>query len=309
MLSAGTGTFNWAWNGVPVRVGYDVRGDGAETILLLPAFSTVSTCEEMRPLAERLSSDFRTITPDWPGFGAGQHPRLDHGPGLHLAFLRAFLEQVAVGPAAVVAAGHAAVYALALARQKPSAWTRIGLVAPTWRGPLPTMMGGYRPVQDSIRNALRLPGIGHALYRLNVAPPVIAAMYRRHVYADPGRVTPDFVAGKARVARRRGGCFGSAAFVTGSLDLVRDRDAFLELAAPPAAPTLVLYGAGTPRKSLAEIEALVRLPGIASGRFTTGSLGLHEECRDVVAEALRPFLLGHAHLGSHQPGSHQPGSE
>jgi pimeloyl-ACP methyl ester carboxylesterase len=288
------GVFEWVWNGRSVRAGYDVRGDGDETVLLLPAFSTVSTRDEMRRLAELLSPDFRTIALDWPGFGAGRHPRLDHGPGLHLAFLRAFMEQVADGPAAVVAAGHAAAYVLASARQMPGACTRIALVAPTWRGPLPTMMGGYRPMQDHVRNALRLPGIGHALYRLNVATPVIGAMYRRHVYADAGRVTPDFIADKARVARRRGGRFASAAFVTGALDLVRDRAAFLALAEPPAAPTLVLYGADTPPKSLAEIEALVQLPGIASRRLATGSLGLHEERADAVAEALRPFLLGHA---------------
>ena len=291
----GAGVFEWVCNGRSVHVGYDVRGDTGETVLLLPAFSTVSTREEMCPLAELLSHDFRTIAPDWPGFGAGRHPRLDHGPGLHLAFLRAFMEQVVDGRAAVVAAGHAAAYALAAARQMPGAWTRIALVAPTWRGPLPTMMGSYQPVQDYVRNALRLPGIGHALYRLNVASPVIAAMYRRHVYADPARVTPDFIADKARVARRGGGRFGSAAFVTGALDLVRDRAAFLGLADSPAAPTLVLYGADTPVKSMAEIEALVRLPGIASQCLATGSLGLHEERADAVAEALRPFLLGQAH--------------
>jgi pimeloyl-ACP methyl ester carboxylesterase len=274
-----------------------VRGEGGETVLLLPAFSTVSTRDEMRPLAERLAPDFRTIAPDWPGFGSGRHPRLRHGPGLHLAFLRAFLDRVVAGPAAVVAAGHAAGYALALARSKPGAWSRIALVVPTWRGPLPTMMGGYRPLQDCVRTALRLPGIGHGIYRLNVARPVIAAMYRRHVYADQGRITPAFVADKPKVARRRGGRFGSAAFITGALDPVRDRGTFLSLAGPPAAPTLVLYGADTPPKSLAEMEALARVPGIDAHRLAAGSLGLHEESPDAVAEVLRPFLLGPAHFG------------
>lgn len=288
-----THIFEWTWKGKPVRVGYDVVGEGG-TVVLLPSFSTVSTRDEMRPLADLLAPDFRTVAPDWPGFGAGRHQRLDHGPELHLAFLRAFVDQVVAGPAGVVAAGHAAGYALLLARDKPGAWSRIALVAPTWRGPLPTMMGGYRPVQGRVRAALGLPGIGHALYRLNVATPVIAAMYRRHVYADPSRVTPGFVAEKAKVARRRGGRFGSAAFVTGALDPVRGLDAFLGLAAPLAAPTLVAYGAGTPPKSLAGMEALVRLPGIGSRRLASGSLGIHEECAGAVAEALRPFLLGQA---------------
>jgi pimeloyl-ACP methyl ester carboxylesterase len=293
-----TATFAWSWDGQPVAVGYDTRGDGREgrgTVVLLPAFSTVSTRDEMRALAERLAPDLRTVAPDWPGFGEGRHPKLRHGPDLQLAFLRAFVEQVATGPASgpvmVVAAGHAAGYALALAQAKPGVWSRIALVAPTWRGPLPTMMGGYRPLQDRVRAALRLPGLGHALYRLNVAKPVIAAMYREHVYADRARVTPAFVAAKAGIARRRGGRFGSAAFVTGALDPVRGRDAFLRLADPPPAPTMLLYGAGTPPKSLAEIEALARVPGITARRLDRGALGLHEEAPEQVAALIRPFLL------------------
>jgi pimeloyl-ACP methyl ester carboxylesterase len=297
MRDGSADTLAWVWEGKPVAVGYDARGggqSGRETVVLLPAFSTVSTREEMRALAERLAPDFRTVTPDWPGFGRGRHPRLDHAPGMHLAFLGAFLDRVVAGPATVVASGHATEYALALARSRPGAWTRIALVAPTWRGPLPTVMGGHRPVQDRVRAALRLPVLGHALYRLNVSRPVVAAMYRRHVYADRGRVTPAFVAEKAGVARRPGGRFGSAAFVTGALDLVRERDAFLALAAPPAAPTLVVYGADTPPRSRAEMEALGQAPGIGSRRLAAGSLGLHEEHPDAVAEALRPFLLGAA---------------
>lgn len=292
----GAGVFGWEWRGRPVPVGYDLRGEGRrggrEPVVLLPAFSTVSTRDELRPLAERLAPEFRTVAPDWPGFGAGRHGRLDHGPGLHLAFLHAFLDRVVGGPAMVVAAGHAAGYALALARERPGSWTRIALVAPTWRGPLPTMMGGYRPVQDRLRAALRSPLLGHALYRLNVARPVVAAMYRRHVYADPARVTPALVAEKVRVARRRGGRFGSAAFVTGALDVERDRGAFLALASPPTAPTLVVYGVDTPPKSLAEMEALAQVPDVAARRLASGSLGVHEEHPDAVADALHPFLLG-----------------
>ncbi len=299
-ITARTATFEWAWNGKPVAVGYDVRGQdraASGTVVLLPAFSTVSTRDEMRPLAGLLSSQVRTIVPDWPGFGAGRHPKLDHEPALHLDFLQAFLEQVVAGPVAVAAAGHAGGYALALARSKPGAWSRIALVAPTWRGPLPTMMGGYRPLQGRIRGALRMPGLGHALYRLNVAEPVIAMMYRRHVYADRGRVTPAFVAGKAVVARRRGGRFGSGAFVTGALDPVHERAAFLDLARPPSAPILLVYGADTPPRSAAEMEALAQVPGIVVRRLASGSLGLHEEHPDAVADVLRPFLLDRENAG------------
>jgi hypothetical protein len=189
----------------------------------------------------------------------------------------------------VVAAGHAAGYALALG---PGAWTRIALIAPTWRGPLPTMMGGYRPLQTRVRRAIELPVIGPALYRLNIMRPVIGMMYRRHVYADAARVTPAFVADKTRIASRPGGRFGTAAFVTGGLDLIRDRAGFLAAPHAASAQILLIYGADTPPRSRAEMQALSTLPCVISKCLPAGSLGLHEEYPDRVAQWLAPFLRG-----------------
>jgi pimeloyl-ACP methyl ester carboxylesterase len=133
---------------------------------------------------------------------------------------------------------------------------------------------------------------GPAIYRLNVAAPVIEAMYRRHVYADPKRITPGFLEPKVAVARRRDGRFGSAAFVTGALDPVRDRDSLLALASPPPAPTQVIYGADTPPRSRMEMESLAGLPGVASHCLAHGSLGVHEEEPEAVVEVALPFLRG-----------------
>ena len=57
----------WSWEGHEVRVGYDRLGVGP-LVLLLPALSSISTRREMRPLQERLASDFATVAIDWPGF-------------------------------------------------------------------------------------------------------------------------------------------------------------------------------------------------------------------------------------------------
>lgn len=290
MSNSATAVFDWHWDSTPVPIPYDIRGEGPP-VVLLPALSTVSSREELAPLAALLAGEFRTVTPDWPGFGRAPAPRLRHAPDLHIAFLAAFTAAVLGQPAAVIAAGHAAGYALALARKRPGVWSRIVLVAPTWRGPLPTMMGRYAPLQRRVEALIRAPAIGPALYTLNVSPPMVGAMYRRHVYADASRVTPAFVAAKSALARRRGGRFGSAAFVTGALDVVRDRDAFLTLASQPA-PILVLYGDATPPRSLAEMTALTELRGVASHCVPAGSLGLYEELPEAVAAAALPFLRG-----------------
>jgi pimeloyl-ACP methyl ester carboxylesterase len=79
-------------------------------------------------------------------------------------------------------------------------------------------------------------------------------------------------------------------FVTGRLDPLASRDEFLALARRAAAPILVVYGAETPPKSRAEMEALAALPGIRSIRLPRGKLAVHEEFPDATAEAIDAFL-------------------
>jgi pimeloyl-ACP methyl ester carboxylesterase len=153
-------------------------------------------------------------------------------------------------------------------------------------------MGGRRPVQAWIRRLVHLPVIGHALYRLNVMRPVVAAMYRGHVYGDPARVTPEFLDGRMRVVRQPGARFASACFVTGALDPFPDRAAFLEAARRVRAPMLIVYGSDTPPRSRAEMEALAGLPGVERRVLDAGALGVHEERPDAVAAAVGPFLRG-----------------
>ena len=52
-------------------------------------------------------------------------------------------------------------------------------------------------------------------------------MYRRHVYGNPIHVTPEFVDTKWRTTQQPGARFAPAAFVTGLLDPVQNRDDFL----------------------------------------------------------------------------------
>lgn len=282
--------FKYRVGQVIVPVGYDVGGEGPP-ILLLPALSTVSTRQEVRPLADALSNRFRVVATDWPGFGEGRHARLDYTPELLLNFLEAFVDAKLCGEApAVVAAGHAAGYALALAQRRPGIWRKLVLIAPTWRGPLPTMMEGYKPLQRHVRTLVYFPLIGSLLYRLNVMGPVIGMMYRRHVYADPRRLTDERLREKLRVARRPGGRYGSTSFVTGMLDAVRSRQEFLTLAREAGTPVMAVTAPQIPPRSRAEIEALAQEAGVTLCRVPAGALGVHEEFPERVAACIRPFL-------------------
>ena len=82
----------------------------------------------------------------------------------------------------------------------------------------------------------------------------------------------------------------SIRFVTGALDPVSSRESFLDLAARADVPILMIYGAGTPRRSRAEMEALGRVPGVQTELLPQGRLAVHEEYPVPVAASIMRFL-------------------
>lgn len=283
----GASVLEWNWRGETIRLGTQASGSGPQ-LLLLPALSSISTRHEMRPLQERLAPHYSTLCVDWPGFGDGARPQIDWRPEAYSAFLSFLLSSVMPQPHAVVAAGHAAAYALAQAASAPRA--KLVLLAPTWRGPLPTVMGGDRPWFDRLCRLVDLPALGPLIYRLNVNRLVVRRMAAGHVYSDLAFLNEARLREKLAVTQAPGARFASVRFVTGRLDPFASRDEFLALARRAAAPILLVYGAETPPRSLAEMEALAALPGIRSVRLPRGKLALHEEFPDAVAEAIVAFL-------------------
>jgi pimeloyl-ACP methyl ester carboxylesterase len=280
---------SWTWRGKAIELGFDTSGQGP-TVLLLPALSSISTRREMWPLQVCLSSHYRTVSVDWPGFGDQPRPAMDWTPAAYAAFLKYLLEAVAPSPHAIVAAGHAATYVLAHARARPSSLGRLVLLAPTWRGPLPTMMNGRRPFFDRLCKAVDLPVVGPVLYKLNVNRVVVRFMAAGHVYTDPAWLSGERLREKLAVTRARGARYASIRFVTGALDPVETSEQFLALARQAAIPMLTVYGDQTPPRSRAEMEALANIDGMQSVRLAQGKLSLHEEFAAGVAEVVAAFL-------------------
>lgn len=280
-------TFQWQWQDQSFAIVYETRGSGTP-VLLLPAFSTVSTRGEMQGIAEQLAPHFQVVAMDWLGFGQSDRPALDYQPTLYRQLLQDFLQFQFDQPAAVVAAGHAAGYAMQVAQPTPCPWSKMVLVAPTWKGPL-RVMGAPTPVRSAVRELVRSPGIGEALYTLNTAPAFLKFMYRQHVYVDVNKLTTEFMQQKYAITQHSGGRYAPAAFVTGTLDPMQSHDEFLQVGRSLSIPTLVVIGEQSPKQSKAEMEALAALPGIHSDRLS-GSLGLHEEYAREVAAIVLPFL-------------------
>jgi pimeloyl-ACP methyl ester carboxylesterase len=272
-----------------ITLGLEEAGSGP-SIVLLPALSSISTREEMHPLLDRLASNFHVVTADWPGFGGCPRPRCDWSPEVLSTFLDWFLTEVTPLPHGIIAAGHAATYALHQAVHRPGTTGRLVLIAPTWRGPLPTVLNGQRPWFARIRAVADRPVIGPLLYRVNVSPFVILKMARAHVYEDPEWLSGQRLSAKLAITRTPGARHGGVRFVTGALDRVESRASFLDLARRANVPILVLYGDQTPRKSRSEMEALAEIPGVRTERLPRGKLAIHEEFPDSVADAAMAFL-------------------
>lgn len=282
----------WNWKGKPVTTVYEVLGEG-KPILLLPSLSTVSSRLEMRGLAEQLAPKYQVFVLDWIGFGESSRPAIAYTPVVLEACLRDFIRTIFQEPVVVIAAGHAAGYVMELAQRQPIPWKWIVLVAPTWRGPLPTMMnkmmGNRRWAYRLLQRLINVPVLGQFLYSLTTKPDFLKSMYRRHVFVEEKNLTPDFMERKWQVTQADGARFGPAAFVTGGLDLVRKREDWFNWFQPLLVPVMMVVGENMPPKSRQEVEILAHFSGVQVHRMP-GSLGLHEEYPEQLAEGILPFL-------------------
>src|SRR6516164_2895089 len=106
-----TRALTWSWRGKPVRLNATEAGNG-RMIVFLPALSSISTRQEMRPLQERLAREYSTFAIDWPGFGNEARPQVDWTPEAYAGFLSFLFTSLVKQPHAIIAAGHAASYVL-----------------------------------------------------------------------------------------------------------------------------------------------------------------------------------------------------
>lgn len=290
------GTFEWMCDDIVHNIGF-TRAEPAtpsrgEEVLLLPALSSISTREEMAGLQRVLvESGFDTLAVDWPGLGKEPKEQADWTPDKYAAFLAHVVSEVWPRPSLVVAPGHAAGYVLRVGAEDPGAFGRAAVIAPTWRGPLPTMLGGARPDWLGVpRFLVDLPLLGQALYRLNLNDFVVRLMGRRHVYsAQDWLDDADRMNSKRAVASATGARHASVRFVTGALDPFESAEPFLEAAKVLGPRLLVVSGGEVPARSQAEINALADVTPRTAVTLPGGKLGVHEEFPEEVGAAVLAF--------------------
>lgn len=275
--------------GRQLRLVVEHRGtQGSPIWLMLPALSTVSSRSEWRAFADAMGDQCQLVSFDWPGFGDSDRPAITYDASLLCSALQAVIDHVQSinrSQLNVIAAGHSASVALGLAAKGSEYWQQLVLVAPTWRGPLPTMTGWHPKHFSWLRQLVAIPLLGHALYRLNTSRFVLKLMLRRHVWVNPNLLTSKRIREQQQLSRNKGARFASVAFVSGGLDPAGDRDWWLAQARQLKCFMHVLLATEAPPRSRDEME---RLANVADRVSTiNGRLGMHQEFGATLAERIR----------------------
>ena len=278
--------YQWLWQESSYSIQVEKMGKG-KPMLLLPAFSTVSSRKEMKGIAELLANKYEVNCLDWLGFGDSQRPLVDYQPSLYQALLNDFVKDNFSEAVILVVAGHSAGYALKLAKNHPDLVTKIILIAPTWKGPL-KVMGATDKVANFIKNTVYTPVLGQFLYYLNTTPAFLKFMYRRHVYVNENLLNSDFIAKKREITQKQGARFAPSAFVTGCLDPIENQKEFLQLISSLTQPILTIIGNDSPPYSLSQMKAITSLKNIQTISLS-GTLGMAEEFSHVITPYIQEF--------------------
>ena len=288
-------TYDWSYAGRRVQIAVREQGATGPAWLLLPALSTISSRREWEPFSEALLARHRQpqvsgtcadaprlISVDWPGFGESERQHLPYSAALLARFLADFGRDCCTADCGLIAAGHAAGIALLASQLHGLEFREWVLVAPTWRGPFPTMAQRRSRAFPLIRALVEAPLLGPVLYRLNTSRAMLSWMSQRHVdVAGPG-LTPEGIAERQRIARQRGARYASAAFVTGGLDPFNTPEGWLAAAQGLQQTLTVVSADQSPPKSLAQMQALAAVADRVL--HLSGRLGAHEECGRELAE-------------------------
>ena len=275
-------------NGRDVRVTLERRGpENGDLWLLLPALSTVSSRGEWHDFADAMDERCQLVSFDWPGFGDSERPAIAYNANTLREALTGILQHLQgadLNKINVVAAGHSVPIALGLAEQCSRQWAQIVVVAPTFRGPLPTMTGRAGQSFNWVRRLVALPLIGPLLYRLNTSRAILKLMLRRHVWVNRNLLTPQRLREQQQISRQPGARFASVAFVSGGLDAASDSRWWLTQIQNLHCPLHVVLANEAPPRSKQEMLTLADKADRVSD--IDGRLGLHEEFGQELAQSV-----------------------
>ena len=255
------------------------RGAG-EPLLLVHGYG--ASTASYAPLLAELSTTFRVLAVDLPGFGRSDRRAGDYSTAALADLLARILDEKQIPAAHVVGHSFGGAVVMAFAQRHPQRLRRLVVIS----GFL------YDDQKLPLMRWSRLPGLGELLYGLFYRQGIGERMYLN--FHDPRFVTEEVVSEVRRSMDREGALAAALATARGM------RFAEAEGGYPKVgAETLVLWGA---EDRVARLPFAVRLAReLPRGRLqllpACGHLPMWE-CRGATLDALRHFLVGEPMLAA-----------
>ncbi|WP_423751235.1 alpha/beta fold hydrolase [Salinirarus marinus] len=266
----------YRWRGM--NVAFTAAGDPDDpTLVLLHGVNVAGSSGEFREVFDRLADRYRVVVPDLPGFGRSDRPPLRYSAALYEDFVAAFLDRF--DEPAVVASSLAGAYVARAAERTEVS----GLVLVC-----PTAVAGPDPPAEWLRELLRAPVVGSALFDLVASKPSIRYFGADHGYYDTDHVTESWTDYQWRTTHQPNARFAPASFVSGYLNSDVDLgDALSRI----DAPVTVVWGVDADPQSVERGRDLAAEADARLVTFENAKLLPHvehpERFVDVVGDALR----------------------
>ena len=215
------------WRGMDVA--YTEAGDPDDPdLVLLHGINVAGSSGEFREVFDDLAESYHVVAPDLPGFGCSDRPPIRYSADLYTSFVADFLE--AFDDPRVVASSLTAGYLAAVADD---------VSLPGAVLVCPTTTGGPEPPRQWLRELLRAPLFGTALFNLLASKPSIRYFNRDHGYYDPSKASEAWQDYEWRTAHQPNARFAPASFVSGYLNAAVDLG---EALAALDAPVTLVWG-------------------------------------------------------------------
>lgn len=227
------------------------------------------------------------VRPDLPGFGRSDRPPLRYSAALYEDFVRDFLADF--DEPAVVASSLSAAYAAAAVDEAGS--TADGVEVRGFVGVCPTTVAGPSPPKSWLRELIRAPLVGDALFNVIASKPSIRYFNADHGYDDPTNPSDEWTDYEWRTAHVENARFAPASFVSGYLN--SDLDLAAALASMDAAPTIV-WGREADVSPLSDGRDLADASGARLVVFDRAKLLPHVEHPERFVETVEESLVASA---------------
>jgi pimeloyl-ACP methyl ester carboxylesterase len=271
-LDAPERTYRWR----DLDVAYAEAGDADDPDLVcLHGINAAGSAGEFRGVVDALAETHHVIVPDLPGFGRSDRPPLRYSAALYEDFVADFLDEF--DDPAVVASSLSAAYVARAVDEFGVDVSALLLVCPT-------TVAGPDPPKAWLRELLRSPVVGTALFDALVSKPSIRYFNADHAYADPAAVSEAWTDYQWRTTHQPNARYAVASFVAGYCNSAVDLGAALRDA---DAPVTVAWGRDATLPPLSRGRDLAEAADARLVVFDRAKLLPHVEFPDAFVEAVR----------------------